>query len=159
MGTRVLRHWYVYSHVVLIKDAANGLEWNVWLVMEVVVACVGVPEEVPTQLTPQRQPRVTRQHVRCTAYTCIWAIILTVLLDIQTNYSYLTPIELKLYDYSTQYRELLSTVNSVTNLLEWRVPLQPRPRVHNEASSCIATEHAPPHHQQACAGIAIKVKK
>ena len=37
----------MYSHIVLIKDAANGFEWNVWLIMEVVVACVGVPEEVP----------------------------------------------------------------------------------------------------------------
>lgn len=52
----------------LIEQTADRYEWCVWLVMAIVVTCVRVPEQVRPV---NRQLRVVRQHVRCTAYKIV----------------------------------------------------------------------------------------
>ena len=43
------------------------------------------------------------------------------------------------------------------HLQEWRGPALPRLSTHSGGSSCIATQHAPPHLLQACSGIAVEL--
>ena len=52
------------------------------------------------------------------------------------------------------YSQCLSVANT-EYLQVWRGPALPRPSTHSGGSSCIATQHAPPHLPQACAGIAV----
>ena len=48
------------------------------------------------------------------------------------------------------------SVASIGDLQVWRGPALPKPSTHSAGSSCIATQHAPPHLLQAFGGIAVE---
>ena len=48
------------------------------------------------------------------------------------------------------------SVASIGDLQVWRGPALPKPSTHSVGSSCMATQHAPPHLLQAFAGIAVE---